>query len=328
MPMARAFCASIASGVSTSAAHGHHQVGQLVDDHDDVRQDARLVRRAPRTPTFGVRCGFEHAATPSRHLLVEVLDVARAVGREELVAVLHLDHGPLEHRRGVAVVGDDLVAQVRQRVVHRELDHLRVDHQEAQRLGRVAVDQRVMMRVHADRLARAGGARDQQVRHLGQVADDRPPLEVAAERDGERARRALVVLALDHLAEVDDLRGGVRHFDAHRAPPRNRRDDADRRGAHGEREVVGEVGELADLHAGRRLDLVLRDHGARGAAHELAVHLEGPQRLHELLAHSVQVRAALLDVARGRRREQLGRRQFVGIRVERIGAGVDGGGHG
>ena len=139
MPIARAFCASIASGVSTSPCTVIIRSASSSMIDDDVRQDAARVRRGPRTRRpcrFGVLSG-----APSCTLAVEVLDVARAVRGEQLVALLHLQHRPLEHRRRVAVVGDDLVPQVRQRVVHRQLDHLRVDHQEAQRLRRVPVDE-------------------------------------------------------------------------------------------------------------------------------------------------------------------------------------------
>jgi hypothetical protein len=38
MPAARAFCARRAMHASTSLACCHHQVGELVDDHHDVRQ--------------------------------------------------------------------------------------------------------------------------------------------------------------------------------------------------------------------------------------------------------------------------------------------------
>ena len=94
------------------------------------------------------------------------------------------------------------------------------------------------MRVHADRLARARRAGDEQVRHLRQVGDHRLALEILAERDRQRRARALEVARLDQLAERDHLRRRVRHLDADRALPGNRRDDADARRAHREREVV------------------------------------------------------------------------------------------
>ena len=93
-----------------------HQVGQLVDDDDDARQ---LFERFVRL----------------RHLIVggEVLDVVLG---EHLVALHHLVHGPLQCARSLFRVGDDGDEQVRDAVVGRKLDHLRVDHDEAHLFGR------------------------------------------------------------------------------------------------------------------------------------------------------------------------------------------------
>jgi hypothetical protein len=40
MPAARAFCARRWIRNFDLLAGGHHQVGELVDDHDDLRQDS------------------------------------------------------------------------------------------------------------------------------------------------------------------------------------------------------------------------------------------------------------------------------------------------
>jgi hypothetical protein len=60
---------------------------------------------------------------------------------------------------------------VRDAVVDAEFQHLRVDHDEAALIRRQAIEDRQDHGVDADRLARAGGAGDQQVGHLGQVGD-------------------------------------------------------------------------------------------------------------------------------------------------------------
>ena len=46
MPTARAFCARRMIESSTSAGRDHHQVGELVDDAEDVRQRVVAGRRA------------------------------------------------------------------------------------------------------------------------------------------------------------------------------------------------------------------------------------------------------------------------------------------
>jgi hypothetical protein len=102
---------------------------------------------------------------------------------KQLIPPFHLVNRPLEHPRRFAVAGDDLVAEMRERVVGRQLDHLRIDHQHAEIVWRIAVHEARNDCVDADRLARPRGARDQEMRHLGQIGDDRLPLEVAPQRD-------------------------------------------------------------------------------------------------------------------------------------------------
>ena len=173
VPIARAFWASMASGVSTSR-------GAVIIRSASSSMTTTIYGRTPplyvrsSNPTLG-SLGAQWSRRAVACLLVEILDVARAVRREELIALLHLDDRPLEERRGIAVIRDDLVPLVREHVVDRQLDHLRVDHQEPERLGRVAIDERRDQRVDADRLSRPCRAGNQEVRHLRQVGDDRAP---------------------------------------------------------------------------------------------------------------------------------------------------------
>ena len=137
MPMARAFCASSASGVSISPCtvimrSASSSITTTMYGNTPRRYVALLERHV------GLLRRLERGALPQP--VVELLHVPAAVGGEQLVALLHLDQRPFEHRRRVAVVGDHFVAEMRERVVHRQLDHLGIDHQEAQRLRRVPVD--------------------------------------------------------------------------------------------------------------------------------------------------------------------------------------------
>ena len=91
----------------------HHQVGQLVDDDDDVRH--------PRL------------AGPQR--LVVAGDVAHAAAGELAVAALHRPDRPLQRVDGLVGVDDDLGQQVRDALVLRELDALGVDEDQLH-LGR------------------------------------------------------------------------------------------------------------------------------------------------------------------------------------------------
>ena len=131
---------------------------------------------------------------------------------------------------------------MRDRLVVVELDPLRVDQDHPHLVRRRAQQDRGEDRVDAARLARAGRAGDQQVRHACEVAVDGDAVDALPEPDRERARRRRD-LAVD-VAERDEVRGEVRHLDADCLLARDRREDADL----GRRERVAEVvAELGDL---------------------------------------------------------------------------------
>ena len=220
----------------------HHQVGQLVDDDDDVGQRGQ--------PQPG-------------GALVEHDDVARAVRGEELVALLHLLHRPAQRRhRGVGLdhhrdqqVGD--VGEVA------ELHPLGVDEDELQLRGGGLQEEAGEHCVDAHRLAAAGGAGDEQVGHAREVADDGVAAHVGAERHPEAAAHVAEGAAGHHVAQRHQLGRLVGDLDADRRLARDRRLDADRR-----RQREGEVGLVADdlphRHADRGLELVLGDRRAAG----------------------------------------------------------------
>ena len=164
-------------------ALAHHEVGELVDDDHDVRQAVRRIH--PR--------------------LVERLDVAGRGTGEPAIAVLHLAHRPLE--RGLRPLGlrDHRDQQVRQAVVAGELDPLEVhqDHPGVVR-GRIA-QQAGDQRIDHHALAGAGGARDQQVGHLGQVHGLGPARDVAPQREGQPRSRCREVHLVQDPAQGDDV---------------------------------------------------------------------------------------------------------------------------
>ena len=116
---------------------------------------------------------------------------------------------------------------MREPVVLAELDPLGVDQDEPHVLGRRAHQNRRDDRVDARRLARAGGARDEEVRHLGDVHDDRPPGDVTTEADLERMAGPVRLVGGEDVAQRDELARRVRYLDADRRAPRYGRQDAD-----------------------------------------------------------------------------------------------------
>ena len=125
----------------------------------------------------------------------------------------------------------------------------------------------------ATRLARSGGAGDQQVRHGRQVGDVDAPVDVLA--DGERELRLVAdeFLRLDHFAQPDGFALAVRHLDADRGLAGHALDE-DALGVQGEAEIVGEAGDAAVLDAGFGLDLERGDDRAGIDLRDLSAHIE------------------------------------------------------
>jgi hypothetical protein len=147
---------------STLGGRNEHQVGEFVNDDDDVGKffgndnvfvarhddllvhfDGKTVRarldfflfRHERQFRFGQWREFVLRA------FVEGLDVADVDARENLVALFHFIHDPAQGEENFFRVGDDRHDQVRQRIVLLQLDDLRVNHHEPELVGRKAVEQ-------------------------------------------------------------------------------------------------------------------------------------------------------------------------------------------
>ena len=178
MPTARAICARRAIDSSTSLL-------------------ATIIRSASSSITTTMKgSGFGGSPFSRRALLgdrlldvaVVLLDVAHALGRQRLVALFHLAHRPAQRVRRLLRIDDDRRQQVRDVLVHPELEPLRVDHDQPHIVGRRAVEDAREHRVDADRLAGAGRAGDQQVRHRREVGDVRLAVDRLAERQRQLRR--------------------------------------------------------------------------------------------------------------------------------------------
>ena len=205
----------------------HHQVGQLVDDDEQVG----VGRQDPLGP--GQRLDLARLDR-----LVELVDVLEAERREVVVAGVHLAHDPLERLGGLLGVGDDRGDEVRDALVGGQLDALGVDEHHPHLVGGRAHQDRGDHRVDEARLARAGGAGDEQVRHLGEVGDDVAALDVLADAHDHRVVVAAGHLAAQHVAEADLLAVGVGDLDADRGLAGDRAEDAHVGGRDGIRDVL------------------------------------------------------------------------------------------
>lgn len=95
-------------------ARNHHEVGELVDNDDQI---GHLGWRVVVMVEFA-----------GGLLLVEGSDLTNANTLEDLKATLHLGNRPLQRARGLFGLGHHGHVQVRQTVIGRELDALGIDH--------------------------------------------------------------------------------------------------------------------------------------------------------------------------------------------------------
>ena len=127
-------------------ARHHHEIGELVDHDDDEGQRLRRVR------VFGVRAFRQYQPD----VAVVLLDVSHAFRGQRLVTLFHLVHGPTQRIRGLLRVDDHRRQQVRDLLVHPELQPLGIDQDHPHIVRGRPVEDAGQHRVDAHGLARAG----------------------------------------------------------------------------------------------------------------------------------------------------------------------------
>ena len=143
-----------------------------------------------------------------------MLDVADANRRERLVAFLHLVHGPSQGIRRELGIHDHRREQVRNLFVHPELEALGINHDQPHVVrGGTEQDAR-QHRVHADGLAGARRAGNQQMRHRREVADEWFAVNRFPKRQRQLRWRALVGVGFEQLPHGDQLAIRIRNLDA------------------------------------------------------------------------------------------------------------------
>ena len=143
--------------------------------------------------------------------------------------------------------------------IERQFHLLRIDQHQLQFRRMFLVQQRRDDRVQSDRFALSGRAGYQQVRHFGQVDDERFVLNRFAEHHRDVVVRFLELHRFDDRVHRDDLLVLVRHFDADRSLARDRRDDPDAERGETLRDIVLEVLDFRNTNAGSLYDLIQRD---------------------------------------------------------------------
>ena len=186
-------------GLLDVGAFDHHQVGQFVDQDQDVWDLFRL---------FLCQLLLEQASRlrfELPHFTIVLVDVADALRRQKFQPPLHFEHGVSQRVGGLLGVGDHGREQVRDAFVRAELQALRIHHDHPYMLRSRLVQDGHNERVEHDALARSGRAGYQQVRHRVERGNLDAPADVLAEGHGERRGGSMELLRLEDLAQADDL---------------------------------------------------------------------------------------------------------------------------
>jgi hypothetical protein len=177
--------------------------------------------------------------------------------------MLHFRHRPAQRVGRMFHIGDDRRQQVRDAFVHRQLEHLRIDHDHAHVFGRGFVDEAQDHGIDADGFARAGGAGDEQMRHAREIRHHWHAADVFAQRERQRRGDIVVRLGLDDFAQRHNLALLVGNLQTHHRLAGNDLDHAHADGRQFAREIFGQIADLIDLDARRRTQLVSRHHRTR-----------------------------------------------------------------
>ena len=242
---------------------GHHEIGELVDDDQEVGVGAQLP--------LGARQGLDLSGA---HRLVEVVDVLEAEGGQVVVAGIHLPHHPLQGLGRLLRGGDDRGDEVRDALVDGQLHPLGVHQHHAHLLGRGTHHDRCDHRVDEGGLTRTGLAGHQQVRGLGQVGDDVVALHVLAQPDHQRVRLLARGLGAQNVTELDHLPVAVGDLDADGALARNGGQQTDLVGGHRIGDVLLQPRDTGDVDPPAPVDLVAGDLRTACVAGDRGVHVE------------------------------------------------------
>lgn len=155
-------------GVFDILARDHHEVGELVNDDDNERH------------LIGMISVLVGKLALLNHLVVEA-DVLGTDAFEDLESALHLGNSPLKGARSLFGLGDWRNEEMRDAVVKRHFDALRINENHANLGRRRTHEYGHDHGIKAHRLARTRRAGNEQVRHLGKVDADLLAIDILAD---------------------------------------------------------------------------------------------------------------------------------------------------
>ena len=155
---------------------------------------------------------------------------------------------------------------MRQRIVMLELDHFRVDHDEAHFFRREPEQHAGDEGIDADAFASTSCTGNEQMRHLREVGDDRFAVNVFAERERNSALcfRFFPIGRFKQLAQRHRDFARVCQLDTDRVFPGDGRENVNPLRSGGAREVALETHDFVHSHAFGRINFVTRNRRAFG----------------------------------------------------------------
>ena len=198
---------------------------------------------------------------------------------------------------------------MRNAVVYRQLNDLRIDHDHLH-FRRVRVeDDRHDQCIDEDRLARSGSAGDQKMGHLGDIRYNDPPGDVLADHIGKFGLVLPEFLRIDQLLEIDH--GGllIRNFDPDRGLPWDRGFDTYVGSRKVQLDIICKVRDLGYLRSKLRHQFIPGDAGTAADVGHLGVDSEGSQDLLQfggsfsklIVTHAASIPRDPLKKIRGRK---------------------------
>ncbi len=195
-------------GLDIAGRH-HHQVGELVDHHQDERQ--AQVAGGLAVPVGEAKRCLEVAAVEGG---VVAGDITEATLRQHVVAALHLLDRPVQGIGRLLGIGDRRREQVGHALVLPHLDPLRIDQDQPHLIRGGTDEDRRDESVDARGLSCTGGTGDEDVRHRRQVEHHRSAVDVPTYGHLERVGGLGRLGRRQDVAEDDDLAFLVGNLDA------------------------------------------------------------------------------------------------------------------
>ena len=171
-----------------------------------------------------------------------------------------------------------------------QFEHFRINHDEPYIFRQRFVEQAEDHGINGNGLAGTGRAGNQQVRHPGQIGHHRLTADILAQCERQRRVRAVVFLRVQDLAQADDVAVFIGYLEPDDRLAGNDIHDAHTDRRQRARDVLGQVGNLADFHPGAQIEFEARNNRAGMDFHHLHLDVEIQQFHFHQARHGLQRR--------------------------------------